>query len=481
MNGDQGNNLASMAGAAYVFTRSSGIWSQQAYLKASNTWQSDSFGFSVAISGDTIVVGAWQEDSNATGVNGDQANYSAPDSGAAYVFIRSGGIWSQQAYLKASNTGAFDYFGHSVAISGDTVVIGAREEASNATGVNGDQSDNSADKSGAAYVFTRSGGTWSQQAYLKASNTGAGDYFSLFSVAISGDTVVVGAPYEDSSATGVGGNQTDNSASASGAAYVFTRSGGIWSQRAYLKASNTGEGDGFGVSVTVSGDTVVVGAPYESSNATSVNGNQNDNSAFGSGAAYAFFQSHTATFRSTDAQDGWVLETGENTNRGGTKDSAATTLRLGDDASKKQYRSILSFATGATLPDNAVITKVTLKVRKQRIIGGGNPVTTFQGFMVDIKKGLFGTSALQAADFQTKASKTYGPFTTALAGGWYTINITTGKAYINKLATGDGLTQIRLRLKLDDNTNTISNFLSLYSGNASLASKPQLIVEYYIP
>ena len=108
-------------------------------------------------------------------MNGNQSDNSAGGSGAAYVFIRSGTTWTQQAYLKASNTDAGDYFGYSVAISGDTVVVGAYGEGSNATGVNGDQSDNSAAYSGAAYVFTRSGTTWTQQAYLKASNTGADD------------------------------------------------------------------------------------------------------------------------------------------------------------------------------------------------------------------------------------------------------------------------------------------------------------------
>ncbi|MGH8474815.1 MAG: choice-of-anchor D domain-containing protein [Methylococcales bacterium] len=134
--------------------------------------------------------------------------------------MRSGATWSQQAYLKASNTGYSDNFGVSVAISGDTVVVGAPGENSNATGVNGDQSDNSADYAGAAYGFLRSGATWSQQVYLKASNTGSDDEFGV-SVAISGDTVVVGAPFENSNATGVDGNQSDDSASYSGAAYVF--------------------------------------------------------------------------------------------------------------------------------------------------------------------------------------------------------------------------------------------------------------------
>jgi len=139
---------------------------------------------------------------------------------------------AQQAYLKASNTDANDTFGYAAAIDGDTVVVGASGEDSSATGVNGNQSLNDAENSGAAYVFTRSGTTWSQQAYLKASNTEADDYFGDV-VAIDGDTIVVGAPREDSSATGVNGNQSLNDASKSGAAYVFTRSGTTWTQQAY--------------------------------------------------------------------------------------------------------------------------------------------------------------------------------------------------------------------------------------------------------
>jgi photosystem II stability/assembly factor-like uncharacterized protein len=186
------------------------------------------------------------------------------------------------------------------------------------------------------------------------------------------------------------------------------------------------------------------------------------------------------TFYSSGAQDGWVLETGETTSKGGTMNSTATTFRLGDDKAKKQYRGILSFSTKG-LPDTAVIIKVTLRVRKQSITGGGNPITTFQGFVADIKKGYFGTTALQTADFQTAASKTYGPFKPALSGSWYSIDLTGGKAYINKLSSYSGLTQIRLRFKLDDNNNTTANYLSLYSGNASSSYRPQLVIEYYVP
>ena len=229
------------SGAAYPITIDP-IWSQQAYLKASNTEASDAFGQSVAVSGNTLVVGAPFEESGATGVNGNQADNSADEAGAAYVFVRAGTTWTQQAYLKASNAEAGDQFGKVVGISGDTVVVGTSSEESNATGVNGDQADNSFVQAGAAYVFVRAGTTWTQQAYLKASNTGVADNFG-YSVAISGDTVVVGAVLEDSGAIGVNGNQADNSAGGSGAAYVFVRGGTSWTQQAYLKASNTGVAD----------------------------------------------------------------------------------------------------------------------------------------------------------------------------------------------------------------------------------------------
>jgi hypothetical protein len=291
VNGNAVDNSATNSGAAYVFVRSGTTWTQQAYLKASNTDGAtgnvsvgDLFGSSVAISGDTVVVGASHEDSNATGVNGDQSNNSAFEAGAAYVFVRNGTTWTQQAYLKASNTDSLDSFG-TVAISGDTIVVGASGERSNATGVNGDQSNDSAGGSGAAYVFVRSGTVWTQQAYLKASNTEAGDGFGA--VAISGDTIVVGARFEDSGATGVDGDESNNLIPSSGAAYLFVRNGTSWSFQHYLKASNTGTNDSFG-SVAISGELVVVGASGEDSNARGVNGDQSNNSAVNSGAAYVF-------------------------------------------------------------------------------------------------------------------------------------------------------------------------------------------------
>jgi hypothetical protein len=188
----------------------------------------------------------------------------------------------------------------------------------------------------------------------------------------------------------------------------------------------------------------------------------------------------TVTFKSFGPDDGWSLESGENTNRGGSINFGKVAFRLGDTNSRKQYRGILSFPT-ASLPDNAIITKVTLRLMKEKVIGGGDPVSAFQGFLIDIRKGTFGTSALQTLDVQAAANKTYGPFVVAPTANWYSFDMTTAKAYINKMATGSGLTQIRLRFQLDDDNNAITNYLTLYSGNAGPLRRPQLIIEYRLP
>jgi hypothetical protein len=295
INGDQSNISAFQAGAVYVFIRSGTTWSQQAYIKASNTDAQDQFGYSVAINSDgsRIVVGALGEDSNATGVNGDETNNLASFAGAAYVFVRSGTTWSQEAYIKASNTGNSDGFGESVSISADgsRIAVGASGEDSNATGVNGNEADNSTSGSGAAYVFVRSGSTWTQEAYVKASNTESQDSFGR-TIALSGDAsrLVVGASQEDSNATGINGNQADNSASRAGAAYVYVRSGTTWSQEAYVKASNTDIQDFFAqvVKLDADGNTMAIGSTGEDSSATGINGNAADNSVANSGAVYVF-------------------------------------------------------------------------------------------------------------------------------------------------------------------------------------------------
>ncbi|MFT3929430.1 MAG: histidine kinase [Spongiibacteraceae bacterium] len=306
INGSQTTRTAGDAGSIYVFTRSGSSWSQQAYVKPTNTYAASYFGWSVALSddGNTLAAGAPGESNSNSGVNPGANTHSASNAGAAYVFTRSGSNWSQQVYLKASNAAAEDNFGTAIALngSGSTLAVGSPYEASAATGINGTQSDNSATTAGAAYVFTRSGSTWSQQAYVKASNTGAGDNFGAqLALDNSGNTLAVGAPYEASSATGVGGTQSNNSAANAGAAYVFARSGSSWSQQAYVKASNTNTNDNFASALALSSDgsTLAVGAIGESSSATGINGSQSDNSKDGVGAVYLFTRSGTAWSQQT--------------------------------------------------------------------------------------------------------------------------------------------------------------------------------------
>lgn len=284
--GNAESNTALSSGAVYVFTHNDGRWSQQAYLKASNTEADDLFGYALAISadGNTLAVGAHHEDSAATSINGDDTNNAAADSGAVYVFTRSAGTWSQQAYVKAWNPGPSDYFGLAVALSGDgnTLAVGAPQE---------DGPDNTATSAGAVYLYTRANGVWSGNIYARASNADAGDYFGT-SVALSsdGNTLAVGAYGEDSAATGINGNESDNSASVAGAVYVFARSADSWWQQAYLKASNTGADDWFGYSVALSGNgnRLAVGAWQEDSAAVGIGGDPSDNSASSSGAVYVF-------------------------------------------------------------------------------------------------------------------------------------------------------------------------------------------------
>lgn len=232
---------------------------------------------------------------------------------------------------------------------------------------------------------------------------------------------------------------------------------------------NTGSGNG----------TIRLDLPVTAT-ITDIAGNAFTNLPYTSGDSYTV--NKTLTFISTSTQDGWVLETTETSEVGGTLDSTASTFRLGDSATKQQYRGILSFTT-SSIPDTAVITGVSLKVKKQGAVGGGDPVSIFQGFFAEIKTGIFGTGAtLQAADFQAASSKTVGPTSPVLQSGWYTLNLVNSKTFINKLTTSGGLTQIRLRFKLDDNNNTTANYLSLYSGNAGAApDRPQLVITYYIP
>src|SRR5438876_8225467 len=201
---------------------------QAAYLKASNAKTGAHFGnggtlegHGVAISGDgsTLAVGAPFESSAAKGINGNQNDNSVYNAGAVYIFVQQNNNWSQQAYIKASNPGQSYKFGFHVSLSqdGNTLAVSAPGEASAAKGVNGDQNDKSIPLAGAVYVFTRTGTTWTQQAYIKASNTGepgTGDQFPEgdrfgFSIALSadGNTLASGAIGDDSGAKGIHGDE----------------------------------------------------------------------------------------------------------------------------------------------------------------------------------------------------------------------------------------------------------------------------------
>ena len=276
-----------------MFTRSGTTWSQDAYIKASNTDAQDEFS-AVTLAGDgkTLAVGARGEASNATGIDGVQTNNAGPSTGAVYVFTRSGATWSQQAYVKASNSGGGDQFGFTVKLSddGNTLAVSAPMEDSNATGVGGNEADNSMANAGAVYVFTRAGATWSQEAYIKASNADVGDNFGEgLALSADGNTLAAGAPYEKSKASGINGDQADNSAAVAGAAYVFARAGS-WSQQAYVKASNQAADYYFGAPVTLSSDgtTLAVGSRNESNAATGINGSQTGGASSHSGAVYTF-------------------------------------------------------------------------------------------------------------------------------------------------------------------------------------------------
>ena len=281
------NALETDTGSVQVFVQAGTTWSLQSTLTAPNMQSGDAFGFAVALSGDgnTLAVAAPYE-------GGDRAstaaapNNGAPRAGAVYVFARgAGGAWDRQAaYLKASNAeGAVagqadggDQFGLALALSadGNTLIAGAWNEDGDfhshidASQGNVDTSNNVAAEAGAAYIFTRTAAnSWTQQAYLKASNAGAGDQFgSAVSISSNGNVVAIGAFHEDGSVADDGSPNNDHDGGEeTGAAYVFARNGASWSQQSYLKAARGAHLDWFGYNLALSaqGDLLAVGAPFE--------------------------------------------------------------------------------------------------------------------------------------------------------------------------------------------------------------------------
>jgi hypothetical protein len=272
---------------AYVFTRESTGWEQQAKLTEGDF--SDLFGATLSLSGDgsTLAVGAAHEDSN--GIGG--INNSGINSGAVYVFTAdAAGAWTQQKFLQASNVSDNDNFGNAVSLSQDGSILAVGSEFEDGATV----TDNANSDAGAVYIFTRTGTAWAQQAYVKASNVEAGDVFGT-SVSLSrdGSTLAVGAVSEDSETAGLNTDSTagnDNEQGDAGAVYVFTRSNTTWSQIAYVKATNPDNGSYFGeaVSLNSDGSAMAVGFPRESSNATGIGGGQTDSSINRAGAVYLY-------------------------------------------------------------------------------------------------------------------------------------------------------------------------------------------------
>jgi hypothetical protein len=333
------NPSGSHQGSAYIFVRSEGIWSQQQKLTASDGATGDHFGSGTSMSGDgnTVVVGAYGDD---IGSNTNQ--------GSAYIFVRSGGVWSQQQKLTASDGAEYDYFGMSVSISGDgnSLLVGAlgddigsninqgsayifvrsdgvwsqQQKLTASDGISGNHLGSGTSMSGdgntvvigayddntykgSAYVFVRSGGVWSQQQKLTASDGISGNHFgSWTSMSGDGNTVVVGA-YDDD----IGSNTNQ------GSAYVFVRSGGVWSQQQKLTASDGAEYDYFGMSVSISGDgnSILVGALDDN-----IGSNLEQGSAYvfvRSGGVWSQQQKLTASDGTTDDNFGSVSINGDGT------------------------------------------------------------------------------------------------------------------------------------------------------------------------
>jgi hypothetical protein len=231
-----------VGGSAFVFLRSGSAWSPEQKLNASSTTIADRFGTSVAISGETVVVGA------------ELAGSGLNEKGAAYVFVRSGTTWTEQAVLKASDGAEPALFGCSVAIEGDTVLVGARQD--NGAGVPG---------AGSVYVFVRSGTIWTEHQKLTASDAGFSEFFG-WAVALSGETALIGAPWHDHPGF-----------FEAGAGYVFVRTGTTWTEHQKLAASNPESADHLGVAVALSGNLAIIGAAYKAPQ----------------GAAYLFVRSGT--------------------------------------------------------------------------------------------------------------------------------------------------------------------------------------------
>lgn len=438
----------SWAGVVYLYLNNGAGWSgivEDARLYASDYASGDWFGYCVDIDGDVIAVGAKYA---------DPGGYA---SGSAYVFVKPAGGWvtmTESAKLLESNPESSDRFGGRIGISGDTIVIGA----------DGDN-PNGHMNAGAAFIYEKPLLGWRGQLYETAQLTSSekenNDWNGLgTSVAIDGDLVVVGSRMQDS----------DGVADA-GVAYIFEKPIGGWqdmTETDSVTAMDKQAGDEFGVAAAISGTDIVVGAWYGDT------GGQID-----AGSAYVFDNSgsYYQIFVSNAAQDGYVFESKESSEAGGVANSSLKILMLGDSELRQQSRAVLSFNT-SSLPENIIITSVVLKIRKWSL-GSGNPFLTLKPLIVDIRNLYFGSSAaFVPSDFQAAASLnragTFGPS----RWGWYSSSLrSTAFSFVNL----NGTTQFRLRFALDDDNDSQADYVTFFSGNAEIKYRPVLIVKYKIP
>lgn len=312
------DNDAVDAGAVHVYTRDdAGTWAHQSYIKATNAEAGDEFGNNPALSasGDTLAVSATEEAGSGEGVDATFDN-NAPGAGAVYVYSRDGaGAWSPQSYIKATNTEDGDTFGSAIALSddGDTLAVGARNEDGGGEGVD-PAIGNTLSNAGSAYVYTRDDvGTWSPQSYIKPTNGDVNDRFgTAIALDATGDTLAVTALSEDGDGTGVD-PATNNNTSLAGATYLYTRDDtDNWSMQHYIKATNTGSSDRFGISVALdaAGQILVVGARSEDGSGTGIDP-ADDNASYAAGAAYVYVLGSSDTWKphryikapNTDADD----------------------------------------------------------------------------------------------------------------------------------------------------------------------------------
>jgi hypothetical protein len=315
-------------------------------------------------------------------------------------------------------------------------------------------------------IFIKPGGGWvnkTQDAKLTATDGWGSDYFGS-RADISGDHIIVGA---------LGDNDNGDD---SGSAYVYIKPGSGWAdmtETEKLTASDGAEDDYFGFSVAVSGNTIMIGAYYD------------DDKGNSSGSVYQFVKPSSTTramFYSQAPYDGWVLETGENTNKGGLVNTSNLICNIGDDPKDKQFRTILHFNT-SRIPDNAIITKSTLQYKQHSIIGA-DPYATHGKVWADIKKGFFSNNpGLVRSDFAAAPSMgSAGWFKLFPSGLAYPIYRATLKDTAFQYINLSGITQFRLRFAIDDDNDNTADYLKIFCGDMGVPfNRPVLRVWYFVP